>query len=217
MRVAIFGTTGAGKSTLLKDLKSLLDDSYIFIDENFESPYFKQAYDENSYDIQTINYKLDLWMLTDRMKTFKKYIDQKNIIYDRSLLDSMVFAETDHNYGRLNDVDYNVFKDYFLSCVVPNFYDKELKEFKYDLVIYLKVDEDTAIQRINKRHRNEEAKTNDKFWKSLCRNYETWYQFYKDVLPIMVIDSTNQDHLDYAKKIVDRINEFDNKINKKDC
>ncbi|MBY7704553.1 deoxynucleoside kinase [Vibrio harveyi] len=102
-------------------------------------------------------------MLTDRMKTFKKYINQKNIIYDRSLLDSMVFAETDHNYGRLNDVDYHVFKDYFLSCVVPNFYKKELKEFKYDLVIYLKVDEDTAIQRINKRHRNEEAKTKDKF------------------------------------------------------
>ncbi|MBY7704552.1 hypothetical protein JIY74_30575 [Vibrio harveyi] len=60
MRVAIFGTTGAGKSTLLKDLKSLLDDSYVFVDENFESPYFKQAYDENSSDIQTTNYKLDL-------------------------------------------------------------------------------------------------------------------------------------------------------------
>lgn len=64
-------------------------------------------------------------MLADRMRSFKDYANNDYVIYDRSVLDSMVFAQTDHSYGRLNDVDYEVFKDYFMTCVLPNLFDKD--------------------------------------------------------------------------------------------
>lgn len=164
MRIAIFGTTGAGKTTLLENLKKLLDKKYVFVNEtSLDCPYFNKAYDDSNSDVQDYNYKLDLWMLTDRMKTFIKYKNHQNVIYDRSILDSMVFSQTDHMYNRLDGRDYNVFKDYFLTCILPNIFDCQTNNKIFDIVIYLKVEPHKAIRRINKRSRDVELDTNDLF------------------------------------------------------
>jgi len=102
-------------------------------------------------------------MLTDRMKTFKKYASNNDVIYDRSLLDSMVFAQTDHSYGRLSDADYLTFKEYFMACILPNAFGEDLHHPKFDVAIYLRVSPDKAIERIGKRGRGMELDTNDMF------------------------------------------------------
>ncbi|WP_434343246.1 deoxynucleoside kinase [Mycoplasma sp. 06067-C1-B144P-99-0482-3] len=213
MRIAIFGTTGAGKTTLLENLKKLLDKKYVFVDEtSLDCPYFNKAYDDSNSDVQDYNYKLDLWMLTDRMKTFIKYKNHQNVIYDRSILDSMVFSQTDHIYNRLDDRDYNVFKDYFLTCILPNIFDCQTNNKIFDIVIYLKVDPYKAIKRINKRSRDIELDTNDLFWLNLTKVYEFWYDIYKEVIPFWVIDA-NVDEPNYiANMIANKIKEIDNKI-----
>ncbi|ADK69457.1 deoxynucleoside kinase [Mycoplasma mycoides subsp. mycoides] len=213
MRIAIFGTTGAGKTTLLENLKKLLDKKYVFVNEtSLDCPYFNKAYDDSNSDVQDYNYKLDLWMLTDRMKTFIKYKNHQNVIYDRSILDSMVFSQTDHIYNRLDDRDYNVFKDYFLTCILPNIFDCQTNNKIFDIVIYLKVDPYKAIKRINKRSRDIELDTNDLFWLNLTKVYEFWYDIYKEVIPFWVIDA-NVDEPNYiANMIANKIKEIDNKI-----
>ncbi|UKS54173.1 deoxynucleoside kinase [Mycoplasma feriruminatoris] len=212
MRIAIFGTTGAGKTTLLENLKELLKNDYVFINEtSLDCPYFNKAYDDNNLNVQDYNYKLDLWMLTDRMKTFIKYKDYKNVIYDRSILDSMVFSQTDHMYNRLNDTDYNVFKDYFLTCILPNIFDLKNNWKTFDVVIYLKIDPYKAIQRINKRSREVELDTNDQFWLNLANAYEFWYNIYKEVIPFWVVDANLDDPNYIAKSIANMIKNVDNK------
>ncbi|PTD31505.1 deoxynucleoside kinase [Mycoplasma leachii] len=213
MRIAIFGTTGAGKTTLLENLKKLLDKKYVFVNEtSLDCPYFNKAYDDSNSDVQDYNYKLDLWMLTDRMKTFIKYKNHQNVIYDRSILDSMVFSQTDHIYNRLDDRDYNVFKDYFLTCILPNIFDCQTNNKIFDIVIYLKVDPYKAIKRINKRSRDIELDTNDLFWLNLTKVYEFWYDIYKEVIPFWVIDANNDDPNYIANMIANKIKEIDNKI-----
>ncbi|WP_369024652.1 deoxynucleoside kinase [Mycoplasma capricolum] len=213
MRIAIFGTTGAGKTTLLENLKKLLDKKYVFVNEtSLDCPYFNKAYDDSNSDVQDYNYKLDLWMLTDRMKTFIKYKNHQNVIYDRSILDSMVFSQTDHMYNRLDDRDYNVFKDYFLTCILPNIFDCQTNNKIFDIVIYLKVDPYKAIRRINKRSRDVELDTNDLFWLNLTKAYEFWYDIYKEVIPFWVIDANVDDPSYIANMIANKIKDVDNKI-----
>ncbi|WP_434329309.1 deoxynucleoside kinase [Mycoplasma capricolum subsp. capricolum] len=213
MRIAIFGTTGAGKTTLLENLKKLLDKKYVFVNEtSLDCPYFNKAYDDSNSDVQDYNYKLDLWMLTDRMKTFIKYKNHQNVIYDRSILDSMVFSQTDHMYNRLDDRDYNVFKDYFLTCILPNIFDCQTNNKIFDIVIYLKVDPQKAIRRINKRSRDVELDTNDLFWLNLTKAYEFWYDIYKEVIPFWVIDANVDDPSYIANMIANKIKDVDNKI-----
>ncbi|WP_434335051.1 deoxynucleoside kinase [Mycoplasma capricolum subsp. capricolum] len=213
MRIAIFGTTGAGKTTLLENLKKLLDKKYVFVNEtSLDCPYFNKAYDDSNSDVQDYNYKLDLWMLTDRMKTFIKYKNHQNVIYDRSILDSMVFSQTDHMYNRLDDRDYNVFKDYFLTCILPNIFDCQTNNKIFDIVIYLKVDPHKAIRRINKRSRDVELDTNDLFWLNLTKTYEFWYDIYKEVIPFWVIDANVDDPSYIANMIANKIKDVDNKI-----
>ncbi|WP_434328434.1 deoxynucleoside kinase [Mycoplasma capricolum subsp. capricolum] len=213
MRIAIFGTTGAGKTTLLENLKKLLDKKYVFVNEtSLDCPYFNKAYDDSNSDVQDYNYKLDLWMLTDRMKTFIKYKNHQNVIYDRSILDSMVFSQTDHMYNRLDDRDYNVFKDYFLTCILPNIFDCQTNNKIFDIVIYLKVDPHKAIRRINKRSRDVELDTNDLFWLNLTKAYEFWYDIYKEVIPFWVIDANVDDPNYIANMIANKIKDVDNKI-----
>ncbi|ABC01172.1 deoxynucleoside kinase [Mycoplasma capricolum] len=213
MRIAIFGTTGAGKTTLLENLKKLLDKKYVFVNEtSLDCPYFNKAYDDSNSDVQDYNYKLDLWMLTDRMKTFIKYKNHQNVIYDRSILDSMVFSQTDHMYNRLDDRDYNVFKDYFLTCILPNIFDCQTNNKIFDIVIYLKVEPQKAIRRINKRSRDVELDTNDLFWLNLTKAYEFWYDIYKEVIPFWVIDANVDDPNYIANMIANKIKDVDNKI-----
>ncbi|WP_434323526.1 deoxynucleoside kinase [Mycoplasma capricolum] len=213
MRIAIFGTTGAGKTTLLENLKKLLDEKYVFVNEtSLDCPYFNKAYDDSNSDVQDYNYKLDLWMLTDRMKTFIKYKNHQNVIYDRSILDSMVFSQTDHMYNRLDDRDYNVFKDYFLTCILPNIFDCQTNNKIFDIVIYLKVEPQKAIRRINKRSRDVELDTNDLFWLNLTKAYEFWYDIYKEVIPFWVIDANVDDPSYIANMIANKIKDVDNKI-----
>jgi deoxyadenosine/deoxycytidine kinase len=98
-------------------------------------------------------------MLTDRMKSFNQNKNEKNVIYDRSILDSMIFVEASRKYNRVNDVDYKVYRDYFQSCILPDLFRNYDKNSGFDLVIYLKVDADVAIQRILGRGRLEEIDT----------------------------------------------------------
>ncbi|WP_434341627.1 deoxynucleoside kinase [Mycoplasma putrefaciens] len=209
MKIAIFGTTGAGKTTLISNLKKLLPENYFFVDENLNSPYFDQAYNDLNPDLESLNYKLDLWMLTDRFKTIKKYAKNKDVIFDRTFLDSMVFVETDYDYKRLNQVDYQVFKDYFTSCVIANLTDQTQDLFKFDAVIYLKVDYQKSLERIKKRNRKEELDTEKKFWYDLWKNYQIWYEKYQSILPFWVVDANSDDSMSYAKKIADRIIKID--------
>ncbi|ADR24259.1 deoxynucleoside kinase [Mycoplasma leachii PG50] len=214
MRITIFGTTGAGKTTLLKNLKKLLNESYVYVAEtSLECPYYEQAYNDNSPNLQDLNYKLDLWMLADRMRSFKNYANNDYVIYDRSVLDSMVFAQTDHSYGRLNDVDYEVFKDYFMTCVLPNLFDKDFHNKNFDIAIYLRVSPKKAIERVVKRGRVPEFSTNKEFWYNLASSYDLWYEAYKEIVPFWVIDANNDDPIQCAKQIAEKINQFDKQKN----
>jgi len=201
MRIAIFGTVGAGKTTLIENLLKLLPKDYeIFLEPMEENPYFKDLYTNTNDDMQTLTYKMELWMLASRMKQLKKSLTMKNVLFDRGVVDTLIFADANHKLNKISDRDYHVFEEYFNSCIMPTIFNK--KDNLYDLMIYLKVSDETSIRHIQQRGIKEEQLVDHSFWKLLNKNYDYWYSQWKSFVPFYVIDGNNDDSEQLAEKIM---------------
>ncbi len=202
MRVAIFGTVGAGKTTLIKNIQSLLPDYVTFWEPLEKNPYFSQLY-TNSKDTQTITYKMEIWMLAARMKQLKQASEQKEVLFDRGVMDTIIFADTNHQLKKLDTRDWEVYSDYFQIATIPSLFNTQ--DPAYDLVVYLKVDSQVSIDRIRVRGIESEQNVDLMFWDILNQTYDKWYEKLKDCVPFLVINGNNDNSKVLAQQVVETI------------
>jgi deoxyadenosine/deoxycytidine kinase len=88
-------------------------------------------------------------MLASRMGSLVESIGQEDVLFDRGVADTLIFADANHELGKINDLDYKVYKDYFNSCVAPTIFDSKNK--LYDAFVYLRVSDETSIEHIRRR------------------------------------------------------------------
>ncbi|MCL8213132.1 Deoxyadenosine/deoxycytidine kinase [Mesoplasma sp. JKS002660] len=202
MRVAIFGTVGAGKTTLIENIHSFLPNYVTFWEPLEKNPYFSQLYSNNK-DIRAITYKMEIWMLAARMKQLKQSSDQKDVLFDRGVMDTIIFADTNYQLEKLDARDWQVYSDYFQIATIPSLFNDQ--DPAYDLVIYLKVDSQVSIERIRARGIESEQNVDPMFWNILNQTYDKWYEKLKDCVPFLVINGNNNDSKVLAQQVVETI------------
>lgn len=202
MRVAIFGTVGAGKTTLIENIHSFLPNYVTFWEPLEKNPYFSQLY-SNDKDIRAITYKMEIWMLAARMKQLKQSSDQKDVLFDRGVMDTIIFADTNYQLEKLDARDWQVYSDYFQIATIPSLFNHQ--DPAYDLVIYLKVDSQVSIERIRARGIESEQNVDPMFWNILNQTYDKWYEKLKDCVPFLVINGNNNDSKVLAQQVVETI------------
>ncbi|MCL8211223.1 Deoxyadenosine/deoxycytidine kinase [Mesoplasma sp. JKS002658] len=202
MRVAIFGTVGAGKTTLIENIHSFLPNYVTFWEPLEKNPYFSQLYSNNK-DIRAITYKMEIWMLAARMKQLKQSSDQKDVLFDRGVMDTIIFADTNYQLEKLDARDWQVYSDYFQIATIPSLFNHQ--DPAYDLVIYLKVDSQVSIERIRARGIESEQNVDPMFWNILNQTYDKWYEKLKDCVPFLVINGNNNDSKVLAQQVVETI------------
>lgn len=202
MRVAIFGTVGAGKTTLIENIHSFLPNYVTFWEPLEKNPYFSQLYSNNK-DIRAITYKMEIWMLAARMKQLKQSSDQKDVLFDRGVMDTIIFADTNYQLEKLDARDWQVYSDYFQIATIPSLFNHQ--DPAYDLVIYLKVDSQVSIERIRARGIESEQNVDPMFWNILNQTYDKWYEKLKDCVPFLVINGNNNDSKVLAQQVVKTI------------
>jgi deoxyguanosine kinase len=164
--VSIEGNIGSGKSTLLANLREYFKDnnSVIFLkepvdewakikDKNgitiLEKFYIDQ--DKYSFSFQMMAYVSRIKVLRDTLKEKNIGQDKTNnyiIITERSLYtDKMVFAKMLYDSGKIEDVNYQIYLNWF---------DTFSGEFPVHKVIYVKASPDKCYERIVKRSREGE-------------------------------------------------------------
>ncbi|KAF5295670.1 hypothetical protein FQA39_LY12843 [Lamprigera yunnana] len=99
---------------------------------------------------------MQIYMLTARSIQLRQAYDLKNIIFDRTILEDPIFMKVNYDLGNLNEVDYTTYKNFYEHVVLENLKIPD-ERVKFDVVIYLKVSTDKAIERIKQRGRVEEA------------------------------------------------------------
>ncbi|ATZ18715.1 deoxynucleoside kinase [Williamsoniiplasma somnilux] len=203
MKIAIYGTVGAGKTTLINYLKQNLPNSYkVFWEPITNNPYFEDSYSLDLELAKAATYKSEIYMLSARYQQFKESLKYENVIYDRGIMDTITFVHCNYDNQRINEVDWNVYSDYFENCVVPSIANNLQNTNGYDLVIYLKVTPETSIKRIVNRGIERELKVDKEFWKLLVKKYDYWYEKLKDKLPFLLIDGNIENPEIYVNKIL---------------
>ncbi len=171
MAIVIDGIIGAGKSTIGK-----------FISDTLGIPLFEELKDDGKdslaqrmldlfYADQTRwSAIIQVMFLNDRFKDLKRIeADGDYAVLDRSIYGDEIFAKTIHERGQMTADEFAIYRDLLhnmLQHINPP-----------QVLIYIDVTVDTAMERINRRARSTEGDLIPRdYMEDLRRNYELWYE-----------------------------------------
>ena len=168
MHIAIAGNIGVGKTTLCKLLSKHYKWSPLFeaVDDN---PYLDNFYE----DMQRWSFNLQVYFLNSRFRQVQDIAkSKKTIIQDRTIYeDAYVFAPNLQSMGLMTQRDYDNYLSLFKlmeSVVSPP-----------DLLIYLRSDVPSLVNKIQKRGRDCEEGIRIDYLKRLNERYEAFFDNYK--------------------------------------
>ena len=168
MHIAIAGNIGVGKTTLTKMLAKHYKWTPLFeaVDNN---PYLDNFYE----DMQRWSFNLQVFFLNSRFRQVQDILkSKKTIIQDRTIYeDAYIFAPNLQAMGLMTLRDYDNYLDLFKlmeSFVSPP-----------DLLIYLRSDIPSLVDKIQNRGREYEEGIRIDYLKRLNERYEAFFSNYK--------------------------------------
>ncbi|WP_215826669.1 deoxynucleoside kinase [Spiroplasma endosymbiont of 'Nebria riversi'] len=186
MRIILSGVVGAGKSTISEKLSKRYADYLLMNEPVNENPYLDEYY----RDPQQTAFKMQVYMLMARSQQLKLTKGKANVIFDRSVMEDVIFVEVLKDLQLINDIDYQVYCDFYHNVVLESIYLDNL--ITPDLIVFLRVSSSTAIQRIKVRGRTSELLVDENYWVLLNEKYEQWYEKYKTKFNFLVIESDDK-------------------------
>lgn len=186
MRIILSGVVGAGKSTISEKLSKRYADYLLMNEPVKENPYLDEYY----RNPQQTAFKMQVYMLMARSQQLKLTKGKKNVIFDRSVMEDVIFVEVLKDLQLINDIDYQVYCDFYHNVVLESIYLDNL--ITPDLIVFLRVSSATAIQRIKVRGRTSELLVDENYWVLLNEKYEQWYEKYKTKFNFLVIESDDK-------------------------
>ncbi len=197
--IGIAGNIGVGKTTFTSFLAKefQLKEIYESVTDN---PYLSDFYS----DMNRWSFNLQIYFLHHRFSSIIDISKSENgFVQDRTIYEDVeIFSRNLHDMGYMDNSDWQTYSDLFKNMT------KFLKS--PDLIIYLKADLDTILERINKRSRDYEATIDPEYLKRLNLMYDEWIQDIKWT-GVLVVD-TNSFNIFEDK---DRLDDIFNNIREK--
>ena len=177
--IGIAGNIGVGKTTFTSFLAKefQLEDIYESVTDN---PYLSDFYS----DMNRWSFNLQIYFLHHRFSSIIDISKSENgFVQDRTIYEDVeIFSRNLHDMGYMDDRDWQTYSDLFKNMT------KFLKS--PDLIIYLKADLDTILERINKRSRDYEATIDPEYLKRLNLMYDEWIEGIKWTR-VLVVDTNS--------------------------
>jgi deoxyadenosine/deoxycytidine kinase len=187
VEIVVDGVTGVGKSSLVKILC-----------EEFKLKPFNEMFEDQNRLLHKFFHDRPKWafpmqtnFLTNRFKQYRQAMKIGNAVMDRSIYSDKIFARMYLEYGYMLPEEYAVYNNLLHTML------EHVKPPK--LLVYLRVDTDEAIRRLQKRGREDEIDVEREYWDTLNRFYENNYREFKGHLLTLQVD-----HLDYVHRPEDR-------------
>lgn len=182
MAIVVDGIIGAGKSTVAKFLSQALNiPVYEELLDDEKGALAQRMLDRFYADQKRWSAIIQVMFLNDRFRDIKK-VDSSGqpAIFDRSIYGDEIFAKTIHERGQMSRDEFRIYKGLLHNMLM------HIKPPQ--LLIYIDVSVDTAMERIRIRDRSSEADMIPKdYMQDLRRNYEAWYESF-DLCPKVRID-----------------------------
>ncbi len=177
MAIVIDGIIGAGKTTIGYFLSQELGVPIFEELKSDEKESLAQRMLDCFYEDQARwSAIIQVMFLNDRFRDLKKIeAGGGHAILDRSIYGDEIFAKTIHDRGQMTEDEFTIYRDllhHMLTFVEAP-----------DVLIYIDVTVDTALERINKRSRSTEGDLIERnYLEDLRRNYEAWFEAF-DLCP----------------------------------
>ncbi len=188
MYIAIEGVIGVGKTTLARRLQPIFE-SGLLLEVFEENPFLSDFYSDRArYAFQTQIFFL-LSRYHQQRRTVSELLTQStNVIADYTFEKDALFAQINLRGDEL-EMYYRVHEALAEKIVPP------------ELIVYLKADTDTLMQRISQRDRPYERNMERSYIEELNQAYEGFFADHQSRRsPVLAIDTN---HLDYVRKLDD--------------
>ena len=174
--IGISGIIGVGKSTLTNFLGKKLEF------EQYYEPVESNKYLEKFYgDMNKYSFPMQIYLLNHRFKQHQQMVwSNKNVVQDRTIYEDVIFAKMLWDSKLMDDDDFSTYVDLFNN--MSNFLHRP------DLIIYLDVEPEEALRRINNRSRTCEHSISLEYLKALKEGYEDWLRDISSRIPVLRID-----------------------------
>lgn len=177
--ITIAGNIGVGKTTLTRKLAEDFNWEAI-LEPSTENPYLEDFYK----DMERWSFHSQLYFLTNRLKVHRQIAESKTtVIQDRSIYeDAGIFATNLYKQGLINKRDFKLYQTIYKE------FSENLPEPK--LLVYLKANEETLLNRINKRNKEEEKAIQKEYLAGLNKLYDQWILKF-ELCPTLTIETDN--------------------------
>ncbi len=176
--VAIAGNIGVGKTTLSHALASRLD-WRCYLEPVVNNPYLDDFY----ADMSRWAFHLQVYFLSKRFES-QRQIEEggRSCVQDRTIYEDVeIFARTLHNRGHIVGRDWDNYQDLFNT----------MTEFLRppDLIVYLRCDPETLMNRIARRGRESEQSIQRSYLEELNEAYENWIGRATNQFRVAIVDT----------------------------
>jgi len=190
LHIAVEGCVGVGKTTLATRLASTRK-STLVLEEFEKNPFLEEFYSDPTENV----FETEMGFLLLRYHQLKRLSKTRETITDFTFIKDIVFAETNISDTAEKEMFIELYQ--FLLARLP----------KPDIILYLKGSDDLIIERIRRRNRMNEVKTDLTYFKKLKRAYDAFFSSYGGRIHFIDADHfdflNNQNLLDEVCKIID--------------
>lgn len=178
--IVIDAVVGAGKTVYVEMLSKEMNIP-CFHEPVQDNPILDRFY----HDRKRYSFPIQIFFLNRRFRMLKQAAELgKPTLMDRSIYGDMIFAKLLYEKGDMDKDEYNLYHDLLINML------DHVEAPK--LMIYLKIDTDSAIERIKKRGRDYEQIVEREYWEKLNREYENYFAEY-NLSPLLIIDAAKYD------------------------
>jgi deoxyguanosine kinase len=186
MYMAIEGVIGVGKTTLARLLQSTFD-ANLLLEVFEENPFLSDFYgDRERYAFQTQIFFL-LSRYHQQYDTVPELLSKGNLIADYTFAKDSLFAKLNLKGDEL-DTYFQVHNALAERILQP------------DLIVYLRVETDVAMQRIALRDRSYERNMDRSYIHDLNQTYEEFFTSQTE-LPNLTVDTTHLDFVHHSQHL----------------
>ena len=193
MFIGIAGIIGAGKSTLAQNLATRL--GY----KSYNEPVDDNPYLEDFYiDMNRWGAMMQIHLLFRRFEQHQQIVwnSEKGAVQDRTIYEDTIFARMLHESGIIDQRDYNTYLGHFNLMKRYLLYP--------DILLYLRVNPETSLNRITQRGRKAEKGITLEYMQKLFLGYENFIDEMGRYTRVISLDWNHYLEID---EVVDRISE----------
>lgn len=185
MIITLAGMIGIGKTTYTQAIAESLG-SKPFYEAVKNNPILEDFYENPKRHA----FHLQIFFLSSRFRQIKKALRHQNNVLDRSIYEDSLFCQIQHEvYNNISKTEFETYQS-LLDNMMEDL--EGMPKKSPDLMIYLRGDFDTVINRIKKRGRSFEQPEDNpdlyQYYKELHSRYDGWAKNY-DKSPLLVLQA----------------------------